>query len=428
MTEEISSIVDQVFPDKDSNEHLKKMFKIIEFRRQNPLIHLPLKDRDGTYVVSYRHHIVPKAWFKLHKQPIDNTKANIIRLTILEHLEVHILLKNYFRSIGDENLACKMALAISEICSMDISRALATNEISELDSSLMAETEKNASDSIIAHSKVAKAHWEALTEDQHKEHGNKVSQALLNMPEDRKRIYCENLSKHTSQRWASLSEEKRQEWIDHATEARNKTKASWSEEKKKEVSANQSKGLKAFWKSASMEFREQYAAVQSKSQKRHWESLSEEERQAKIAKSASGLQRHWKEASEEYHENYRRIHRDIWVNMSSEEKIEHSRKTKIGTRNAFAAMTKDEYEAMCQKHAEAGKLRRGSVHVYKENPRDHKFVYPDEAKNLVENFGFKYGNPSRRWKKEDEMKQCSEIQTCSIIDTENKPRKDNANE
>ena len=95
--------------------------------------------------------------------------------------------------------------------------------------------------------------------------------------------------------------------------------------------------------------------------------------------------------------------------MSSEEKIEHSRKTKIGTRNAFAAMSKDEYEAMCQKHVEAGKLRRGSVHVYKDNPRDHRFVYPNEAKNLVENFGFKYGNPSRRWKKEDEMKRCSEI-------------------
>lgn len=174
------------------------MFRIIEFRRQNPLIHLPVEDRDRTYVVSYRHHIVPRAWFKLHKQPIDNTKANVIRLTILEHLEVHILLKNYFRSINDENLACKMALAIGEICNMNIPRALATNEISELDSSLMAEIEKNASDSIIAHSKASKAHWESLSEDQHKEHGNKISRALLNMPEDRKKLYCENLSKHTS--------------------------------------------------------------------------------------------------------------------------------------------------------------------------------------------------------------------------------------
>ena len=91
-----------------------------------------------------------------------------------------------------------MALAISEICNMTIPRALATNEISELDSSLMAEIEKNASDSIIAHSKTSKAHWESLSEDQHKEHGNKISQALLNMPEDRKKLYCENLSKHTS--------------------------------------------------------------------------------------------------------------------------------------------------------------------------------------------------------------------------------------
>lgn len=303
------------------------MFKIIEFRRQNPLVHLPLKDRDGTYVVSYRHHIVPKAWFKLNKQPIDNTKANVIRLTILEHLEVHILLKNYFRSVGDENLACKMAIAISEICSMDIPRALETNEISKLDSNLLAKIEENAIDNVVAHSTEAKAYWKCLTKSQREERSHKISQSLLNMPEDKKKTYRENISKNVSSAWASASSEKRQEWIDHATEARNKTKSNWTEEKKKEVSANQSRGLKAFWEGASAEFREQQASIRSKSMKRHWESLSDEQRQSKIAKRTSGIQKHWEEVSEEYRESYRQIHQEVWNSLSKEEKAEHSRKT-----------------------------------------------------------------------------------------------------
>lgn len=223
------------------------------------------------------------------------------------------------------------------------------------------------------------------------------------MPPEQKEQYRKTLSTTRKAYLASLTKEEKKAQNMLGAQSRAKTRSGWSEEKKQEVSANQSKGLKKFWNNVSEDFLNEYCSVRSKSQKRHWDSLSPSQRKVKIDKCTAGLCKHWDEVSEEYRENYRQIHRDIWINMPEDQQIEHSKKTSIGTKKAFSAMSKDEYDAMCQKHVEAGKLRKGSIHVYREDPRDHKFVHAEQAKDLVEKHGYKYGNPSRRWKREDAL-------------------------
>ena len=69
--------------------------------------------------------------------------------------------------------------------------------------------------------------------------------------------------------------------------------------------------------------------------KRHWDSLSPSRRKAKIDKCTAGLCRHWDEVSEEYRENYRQIHRDIWINMPEDQRIEHSKRHQLEQRKLF---------------------------------------------------------------------------------------------
>ena len=62
------------------------MFDLIDFRRRTPLEWLPVEARDASYVMIHKHHIVPRAWFKVNKLPVDNSKENLVNLTILEHI------------------------------------------------------------------------------------------------------------------------------------------------------------------------------------------------------------------------------------------------------------------------------------------------------------------------------------------------------
>ena len=42
--------------------------------------------------VTNSHHIIPKSWFKLNKQPVDNTQSNLVNLVYREHVLAHYYL------------------------------------------------------------------------------------------------------------------------------------------------------------------------------------------------------------------------------------------------------------------------------------------------------------------------------------------------
>lgn len=42
--------------------------------------------------VTNSHHIIPKSWFKLNKQLVDNTQSNLVNLVYREHVLAHYYL------------------------------------------------------------------------------------------------------------------------------------------------------------------------------------------------------------------------------------------------------------------------------------------------------------------------------------------------
>lgn len=110
-----NSILDRVYPNRNSNIYLLEMFKIIKFRRENPLVYLPVCKRTQSYIYNEEHHIVPRAWFKINHTVVDNSKWNLIRLSFKEHLIIHILLKRYFKEVGDHKLAKASTKAIAAL-------------------------------------------------------------------------------------------------------------------------------------------------------------------------------------------------------------------------------------------------------------------------------------------------------------------------
>ena len=57
-----------------------------------------------------RHHILPRAYFKLSELPIDNSKDNIVRLSFLQHCKAHWLL--YFCTQDNLKYAMQTAFVI----------------------------------------------------------------------------------------------------------------------------------------------------------------------------------------------------------------------------------------------------------------------------------------------------------------------------
>lgn len=61
------------------NQHFVAMMNVINNARLNP----PNK--------GHKHHIIPKCWFKMNNLPVDNSKDNLVLLTLEDHIKVHKL-------------------------------------------------------------------------------------------------------------------------------------------------------------------------------------------------------------------------------------------------------------------------------------------------------------------------------------------------
>lgn len=61
------------------NQHFVAMMNVINAARLNP----PAK--------GHKHHIIPRCWFKMNNLPVDNSKDNLVLLTVEDHTKVHKL-------------------------------------------------------------------------------------------------------------------------------------------------------------------------------------------------------------------------------------------------------------------------------------------------------------------------------------------------
>lgn len=64
------------------NEYLLKYCRLIE---QNTVT----KQRNR---VTNAHHVIPKAWYKINKQPVDNSLQNLVNLVYRNHVLAHYYL------------------------------------------------------------------------------------------------------------------------------------------------------------------------------------------------------------------------------------------------------------------------------------------------------------------------------------------------
>ena len=60
-----------------------------------------------------KHHILPRAWFKLHDEPIDNSKDNLVNLLVIDHIKAHLYL---LKATSSEDLRNASAAAVRYMC------------------------------------------------------------------------------------------------------------------------------------------------------------------------------------------------------------------------------------------------------------------------------------------------------------------------
>lgn len=56
----------------------------------------------------HKHHIIPRCWFKMNNLPIDNSKDNLVLLSVEDHIKVH---KLAYHCASDSKFKRKMAFA-----------------------------------------------------------------------------------------------------------------------------------------------------------------------------------------------------------------------------------------------------------------------------------------------------------------------------
>lgn len=61
------------------NQHFVAMMNVINAAKLNP----PTK--------GHKHHIIPRCWFNMNNLPVDNSKDNLVLLTLEDHIKVHKL-------------------------------------------------------------------------------------------------------------------------------------------------------------------------------------------------------------------------------------------------------------------------------------------------------------------------------------------------
>ena len=60
-----------------------------------------------------KHHILPRAWFKLRDEPVDNSKDNLVNLLVIDHIKAHLYL---LKATSSEDLRNASAAAVRYMC------------------------------------------------------------------------------------------------------------------------------------------------------------------------------------------------------------------------------------------------------------------------------------------------------------------------
>lgn len=82
------------------NQHFVAMMNVINAARLNPP------------VSGHKHHIIPKAYFKMHNMEVDNSESNLVLLSLEDHQKIHKLI---VLCVKDPLLKSKMGFAVHRL-------------------------------------------------------------------------------------------------------------------------------------------------------------------------------------------------------------------------------------------------------------------------------------------------------------------------
>ena len=194
--------LDIVFPDRHTNPILIEMFKLIKFRQQHQLV------KNKTYCE--KHHIIPRCFSKYHGYDIDNSAENIVYLSYIEHVKIHIYLKDYFLAKHDYNVGFANAKAITYMLGKNKSSIHELTQADEQWLNNIAEQNKPFNKAATQHqiqkmsdaekiqfrkacSEASKKFWQNATDSYRKEFGKTVSNALLSRTQEEKDLQYQHM-------------------------------------------------------------------------------------------------------------------------------------------------------------------------------------------------------------------------------------------
>lgn len=193
------------------NQFFVAMMNVINSARLNT-------PKDG-----HKHHIIPKCWFRMNNLPIDNSKDNLVLLSVEDHIKVH---KLAYLCASDSKFKRKMAFAYHLMTLGELVEpgSLRGGNSSLLGTHLTLETRAKISDAKKGshHSTETKAKMSAAKKGKHhtEEHRKKIGESMKGKrlsEETRKRLSEAHKGKH-------LSEEHRKK-IGESSKERFKNKA-----------------------------------------------------------------------------------------------------------------------------------------------------------------------------------------------------------
>ena len=78
------------------------------------------------------HHILPRAWYKLHNKKLDNSADNLVRLLISDHAKAHLFL---FQAATNPEVKAQNAAAVRYMCDLFSEELieLAADELNQID-------------------------------------------------------------------------------------------------------------------------------------------------------------------------------------------------------------------------------------------------------------------------------------------------------
>ena len=356
-----------------TNPFFIRMKQILDYRRQNMLTNInSIKDRPKNYIKCQKHHIIPKSWYRHHGYEIDNSPTNIIYLTPGEHLEVHVLMREYFKSINDLDMYYAMALAIDKMSNGNdewINRIVNDDKEKAFFLKIYEENLNKAAEA-------TSYRYKQMTPEQRALLSKHISDGWKNMNKDTYDKLCDNRVEIGKMLWKDSSYKTgSEEWKQHQSESQKRAWANKSDIQREIENQKRSET----WKNMPEERKQQLRNEQVKIQKDRWEKTTKEQKE-----------QHAKKISNAY-----------W-NKSQEERDLHQQHRKESMKRHYANLTPEQRKQLSKRNSEKIK---GRVWMSNDKQMKTKQVKPEQVNELLAQ-GWIFGNKVHKYKK---IKQSTQL-------------------